>query len=146
MKNSDFDLDYRKGVQGENLVDALLTGGKTVEVKTDLKWKTTGNLYIETECWYVSSQSWQPSGLSVSSADYWGFVLEDAVLLVKTSQLRGFLPLEGHPIACNIPPNPSRGYLIKPERLLEQIKKTPSPRITPKSGGESVSNSPLKAD
>jgi hypothetical protein len=46
IKNSDFDLDYRNGVQGENLVNTLLTGGKTVEVKTDFKWINTGNLYI----------------------------------------------------------------------------------------------------
>ena len=46
-KLSDFDLDLSVGHEGESLVNELLTGGKTVEVKTDLKWKDTGNLYIE---------------------------------------------------------------------------------------------------
>jgi hypothetical protein len=126
-RRSEFDLDYSHGLEGEHLVDALLRGGKTVEVKTDRRWKDTGNLYIETECWYQASQSWQPSGLSVSSADYWAFVLEDAVFMVTRVRLVAFTALEGHPIANNMPPNPSRGYLIKPERLLEAIKKNPLP-------------------
>jgi len=50
-KLSDFDLDLAVGQEGEALVEQLLTGGTTVEVKTDLKWKDTGNLYIETVCW-----------------------------------------------------------------------------------------------
>jgi hypothetical protein len=124
---SDWDLDFRDGSAGEQLVHGLLTGGQTVEVKTDRRWKDTGNLYIETECWYQASQSWQPSGLSVSKAEYWAFVIEDAILMVKTLQLASYVALEGHPIANNIPPNPSRGYLIKPERLLEEIKKNPRP-------------------
>jgi hypothetical protein len=127
VKNSDWDLDYRDGYAGEQLVHGLLTGGQTVEVKTDRRWKETGNLFIETECWYQASQSWEPSGLSVTSADYWGFVMEDAILLVKTSQLAIFTPLKGHPVANNNPPNPSRGYLIKPEELLLEIKKNPRP-------------------
>lgn len=46
-KLSDFDLDLSVGHEGESLVNELLTNGKTIEVKTDLKWKDTGNLYIE---------------------------------------------------------------------------------------------------
>jgi hypothetical protein len=125
IKNSDFDLDYRNGVQGENLVNTLLTGGKTVEVKTDFKWVNTGNLYIETECWYVSANSWQPSGLSVTKAEYWAFVLAESVLIVPTKLLRLAVEIEGHPISCQIPPNQSRGYLIKPELLLQTNRKNP---------------------
>jgi len=63
-KLSDFDLDLAVGQEGEALVEQLLTGGTTVEVKTDLKWKDTGNLYIE---YYSRSKDrfemeryWQP--------------------------------------------------------------------------------------
>ncbi len=44
-KLSDFDLDLSVGHEGESLVNQLLTNGKTIEVKTDLKWKNTGNIY-----------------------------------------------------------------------------------------------------
>ena len=35
---SSFDLDFGYGRKGEQLVDELLTGGRTVEVKRDRKW------------------------------------------------------------------------------------------------------------
>ena len=47
-KFSDFDLDFSKGKEGENLVENTLING-TIEVKNDLKWKNTGNIYVETE-------------------------------------------------------------------------------------------------
>ena len=43
-KLSDFDLDLSVGQAGERLVEGLLTGNKTIEVKTDLKWKNTNNI------------------------------------------------------------------------------------------------------
>ena len=57
-KLSDFDLDLAVGQAGEGLVEQLLTGGSTVEVKTDLQWKDTGNLYIETVCWSHNNENW----------------------------------------------------------------------------------------
>ncbi len=77
---SSFDLDFRYGYAGEQLVEELLTSGKTVEVKRDRRWHETGNLYIEFDCWYNSTQSWQPSGISVTKADYWAFVLEERLV------------------------------------------------------------------
>ena len=121
-KLSDFDLDLSVGQEGESLVNELLTGGKTVEVKTDLKWKDTGNLYIETLCWSHNKNTWYPSGLDSTKADYWAFVLEGATLLVPTDALRSALNLFGRPITCNIEPNPSKGFLIKPEQILNFIK------------------------
>lgn len=121
-KLSDFDLDLSVGHEGESLVNELLTGGKTVEVKTDLKWKDTGNLYIETSCWSHNKNTWYPSGLDATKADYWAFVLEGATLLVPTDTLRLALNIYGRPITCNIEPNPSKGWLIKPEQILSKIK------------------------
>ena len=122
MKNSDFDLDLKFGVEGENTVANLLSID-TVEVKRDARWKETGNLYIETECWYNSSQSWEPSGLSVSRATHYAFVLEGMVVILPTDQLKEITYSNGRPIECKIEPNPSKGYLIKLSHIVEyQLK------------------------
>lgn len=125
-KLSDFDLDLSVGHEGESLVNELLTGGKTVEVKTDLKWKNTGNLYIETLCWSHNNNTWYKSGLDATKADYWAFVLEGATLIVPTTILKQSLIMFGHPITCNIEPNPSKGFLIKPEQILKVLRELSS--------------------
>jgi hypothetical protein len=121
-KLSDFDLDLAVGHQGEALVEQLLTGGATVEVKTDLKWKETGNLYIETVCWSHNNENWYLSGLSSTKASYWAFVLEGATLLVPTEVLKQVVTARGRAITCNIPPNPSKGYLIKVEDITNYLR------------------------
>lgn len=115
---SDFDLDFSYGSEGEQLVNALLTGGKTVEVKRDRKWVETGNIYIEYECWYNNTQSWELSGLSVSKAAYWAFVLQESVMIVPRFHVDWACRLYGRPAECKIEPNNSRGFLITPEHLL----------------------------
>lgn len=122
MRNSSFDLDFSYGKIGESLVDELLTGGKTVEVKRDRRWHQTNNVYIEVECWYNNSDSWEPSGLSVSQASYWAFVLEGSVFIVLTEVLRSAVVKHGREITCEIPPNKSKGYLITIENLLSETK------------------------
>lgn len=122
MTLSDFDLDYSYGLEGENLVDQLLNGSKTVEVKRDRKWWDTGNIYIEVGCWYNNSQSWEDSGLTVTKAEYWAFVLESGVILVPTEHVKYAVIVFGRRIECTIEPNQSRGYLIKAEDLLTAMK------------------------
>jgi hypothetical protein len=85
---SSFDLDFGYGRKGEQLVEELLTGGLTVEVKRDRKWAKTGNLYIETECYFKKIEGWAPSGLGVTEAAYWAFVLEGSTVIVPTDALR----------------------------------------------------------
>lgn len=123
MKNSNWDLDLRDGELGESKVADLLSLD-TVEVKTDRRWKETGNVYIETECYYVSDNSWKPSGVRVSKATHWAFVLEDSVVMIPLHRLQQAIWEIGRPITCNIPPNPSRGYLITPSQLLIYIKES----------------------
>ncbi len=123
MKDSNWDLDLRAGELGESRVADLLSLD-TVEVKTDRRWKETGNIYIETECYYVSDNSWKPSGVRVSKATHWAFVLEDSVLIVPLHRLKEAVWEVGRPITCNIPPNPSRGYLVTPGQLLIYIKES----------------------
>ena len=122
MALSDFDLDLSVGHEGEALVQELLTGGQTIEVKRDLRWKETGNVYIETVCWSHNKGEWHPSGLSTSKAAYWAFVLETNVFLVPTDLLKQTVATRGRAINCNIQPNPSKGYLIKIEDILNTIR------------------------
>jgi len=87
MSLSDWDLDLTHGQVGEALVNDLLTGGFTVEVKRDRRWAETGNLYIETYCWYNLEQAWKESGILVTKADYWAFVLNETVLMIPTRKV-----------------------------------------------------------
>jgi hypothetical protein len=121
MKDSNWDLDLRAGLTGESRVADLLSLD-TVEVKTDRRWRQTSNLYIETECYYKTDNAWKPSGIRVSKATHWAFVLEDTVLIVPLFRLMEAVYELGRSITCNIPPNPSRGYLITPAVLLEHIR------------------------
>ncbi len=121
MKNSNWDLDYRAGLTGESKVADLLHLD-TVEVKTDRRWKDTGNIYIETECYYKVDDAWKPSGIRVSKATHWAFVLEGIVLIIELYKLQDIVYKLGKAITCNIPPNPSRGYIIKPSQLIESIR------------------------
>lgn len=114
---SDFDLDLRKGQLGEQTVANMLSI-ETVEVKTDLRWKDTGNLYVETMCWHNSTQSWELSGINVSKATHWAFNLDGVVLLIETTLLKKALLRHGSPIECKIEPNPSKGMLIKGYNIL----------------------------
>lgn len=125
MALSDFDLDLTVGQAGEQTVANLLTI-ETVEVKTDLQWRDTGNLYVETLCWYNSTQSWELSGINVTKATHWAFNMEGMVLIVETPLLAEACRHLGRPIECNIEPNPSRGVLIKPEQIIRYVKQVKS--------------------
>jgi hypothetical protein len=118
LANSDWDLDLKFGQEGESTVANLLSI-ETVEVKRDARWKETGNLYIETECWYNASQSWKPSGLNVSKSTHYAFVLEGMVVILPTEDLKAVVEKNGRPIECKIEPNPSKGYLIKLSNIVE---------------------------
>ena len=129
VKNSSFDLDFGYGRKGETLVEELLTGGRTVEVKRDRKWWITNNLYIEVECWFNKSKAWEPSRLSVTEAAYWAFVLEQSTVIVPTHILKkGVLEL-GREISCEVPPNKSKGFLITVEDLLTMTRKYKNEKV-----------------
>jgi len=119
---SSFDLDFSFGKAGEQLVSDLLTEGKRIEVKRDRKWNITGNVYIETDCFFTKSNAWAPSGLSITEAEYWAFVLNHTVLMLPTTTLWEAVRKFGRYITCDIPPNLSRGYLVKVVDLIEASK------------------------
>lgn len=120
MKNSSWDLDYRHGLEGEGKVANLLSI-ETIEVKNDRRWKETGNVYIETECYYQIEDTWLPSGLTTSEASHWAFVLDEVVIIIPTERLRKIVDKFGRKSACNIPPNFSEGYLISVVDLMAVI-------------------------
>jgi hypothetical protein len=120
---SDWDLDLRYGQDGEESVRRLLTID-TVEVKRDRRWKETGNLYIETSCYYVNDGAFKTSGVSVSKATHFAFVIEDLTILVSKSDLINTVKEYGRNISCKIEPNVSFGYLITIDSLLKwQVEK-----------------------
>ena len=121
MKNSDWDIDLREGIAGENSIRELLKI-ETIEVKTDRRWKETGNLYIEVYCFQQKTQSWEKSGLAISKATHYAFPLGEATIIVTREVLKETVLAQGKRIECKIEPNPSRGYLIKPEQIFAQIR------------------------
>lgn len=120
--NSDFRFDLKFGQEGEKSVQNVLTI-ETVEVKRDAKWFDTGNLYIETECYHLSTGKYEPSGLTTTEASHWAFSLDDLTVIVPTEILRAVVKNTGRTIVCNIQPNPSKGYLITLGNISEHIKK-----------------------
>lgn len=119
MKNSDWDLDFRFGQEGEQYVANLI---QTVEVKTDRRWKETGNLYIEIYCYSPNTQGWYPSGLLATKASHWAFNLEGTVIIVPTIVLKDACTRFGRRINCEIPPNQSTGFLITVDNLMESTR------------------------
>jgi hypothetical protein len=121
MKDSNWDLDLRAGEAGESYLADLLHAD-TIEVKTDRRWKDTGNIFIETECFQQSTQKWEPSGISISKATHWAFVLGNMVLIVSKNELSSAVEWLGYPVENKMPPNPSKGYIVTPQALISYIR------------------------
>jgi hypothetical protein len=94
----------------------------TIEVKTDRKWKETGNLFIEESCFQQSTQSWEPSGIAISKATHWGFILDGSVVIVTRDHLINVVADYGKPIENKQMPNPSKGHLITPAQLINYTR------------------------
>jgi hypothetical protein len=124
-----FDLDLRFGQSGEGIVEELLLGAvnNTVEVKTDRRWQDTGNVFVETECWSIKKQEFVPSGIMVSESEYYAFLLpvgERKPLMVyyPTSLVKRVIAEKGIEAKQTWSENPSNGYLIKPEDVLDYAR------------------------
>ena len=63
-----FTDDLKFGEKGENDLYNIVRNS-TMEVKSDRKWKSTGNIAIEFEC------NGKPSGIAKTEADYYGINL-----------------------------------------------------------------------
>lgn len=118
-KFSDWDIDLAEGQYSEELVRNLFNGKSTVEVKRDLRWRETGNLYIETEQFSSYYDKWIPSGLAVSKADFWAFQLDTLILFVQRDKLREAVLEENRKIQMKRTP-PTRGYLVKVSTVIKK--------------------------
>lgn len=136
MSLSDWDIDLRDGLAGEKTVASLLQA-ETIEVKTDRRWYETGNVYVEQRCFYVKDNQWKLSGISVTRATHWAFVLEEIVMIVPTTLLKTAVERIGRPIKCNIPPNYSEGVLINVGELLDYIANDEKQRLLAQAAYES---------
>lgn len=78
-----FEDDVAWGGEAERLFgEVLLLPFESVEVKRDGRAHETGNLFIEAE----QGSPWRPSGLSVTKARLWVFVLASGTMIVETPE------------------------------------------------------------
>lgn len=78
-----FDLDLARGQVTEGLVEGLLTDRVKVEVKDQSRART--HVFIELE------DAGRPSGLNVTTADYWAIRLARSIVMIATDELRALV-------------------------------------------------------
>ena len=119
VKLSDWDIDLRYGQQGEIYVNNLLASPiETVECKRDRRWRETGNLFIETHCYSSQVGTWYESGISITRATHWAFILDDNVLIFPTSKIKAALLPWGHQISMTRDEYSTKGYLLPIMKLV----------------------------
>jgi len=112
-----FDLDLKDGLEGESLLASIFKD-KKVEVKRDFMVSDTGNIVIEFQ------YKGRPSGISITEADYWAFVLDGAryegkvILLVETKKLQDFISNGRYMIVNGGDNCESKMYLVPVKDLL----------------------------
>lgn len=85
-----FDIDYRRGLVGEELVGTFLQAlaGSLIEVKTDYRAHETGNVYLETHQKSPRGE-WYKSGINATKADWFVYAGPSAsgFMVLKTNRL-----------------------------------------------------------
>jgi len=113
-----FDVDLAHGVAAEVLMRELLFGIRRIEVKREDRAPKFGTLYIETEHDPGARGLYRPSGLSITTADYWAFVMGAFVLMAPTVWLReqqkACRPVQQPNGSC-----PTRGFRLPLARLIK---------------------------
>ena len=85
-QNNTFTHDLKFGQMKEEELANILVN-QPIEVKTDCKWKKTGNLAIE----YKSRG--KPSGIATTKSEYWAFILDangftEGIIFIPTEKLK----------------------------------------------------------
>jgi hypothetical protein len=124
-----WDIDKLRGDEGEALVrqmrSAVLAG--TCEVKTDEVALRTRRVYVEHEC--CTAAGWKPSGIAVTKAASWAFVLGRTVVWMPTWLLKNIARDLGWPdgkrtdrpgvhAECPRGSHPTRGVLVPVDELV----------------------------
>lgn len=119
MKLSDWDVDLRYGQQGEIYVNNLLSSPiESVECKRDRRWRETGNVFIETDCYTAGADCWYPSGISTTKATHWAFILDENVLIFPTYAIRLAIQTFGKAVPMRRADYSTKGYLLPILKLL----------------------------
>lgn len=124
---SDWDVNYAEGLRGEKLVLKVLEDTQ-LEIKTDYQWQRTGNIFVETECFYVNENKVKPSALNTSKAPYYAFVLPwgdrlPIIKIIPTELLKKVVKEKGTLMPANQDgPNPTEGYLIKLDDIEDYMR------------------------
>lgn len=117
-----FDIDAAVGRQGELFCRDIAKGiaDGSVEVKTDQRVLSTGNVYVEYEC--VRGGQWLPSGIQTTQAEFWAFSLDNTVLVAapvadirRAARIAYRLDKRAE---CKRGSHPTRGALIPISSLL----------------------------
>jgi hypothetical protein len=122
-RQPDWDIDRERGETAEALVRRLRTTLLTAEceVKCDDRAAQTGNVYVETAC--KTANGWQPSGLNVTKASTWVWVLFDMrVVIWMPVWLLKDLARTAPESACLVGSHPTRGRLLSLDRLLSESR------------------------
>ena len=124
MRNYSFDSTYQLGLEAERVVDAFFTGDiANIETKRDMRWLDTGNLFIETHCFYQESQKYEESGLLVTNAHDWVFVMGQAKLVIPAHILSALIQRPNPKRAQNKhEPNPSWGNILNVASTLKYLQ------------------------
>jgi hypothetical protein len=123
-----FDRDFSYGKQGELLIgeylEQLARGHGQVEVKR--KRILDLGFFVETKCDKGRSGTFQPSGISTTTATTWAFVIGDTgiALFVPTDLLRAMFdsPLTQN-VACVEGNCPTKGKLIYLIDLVNRLER-----------------------
>jgi hypothetical protein len=123
-----FDIDYRRGLIGEDLVNTFLAAlaGSLIEVKTDYRAHETGNVYVQTHQ-YPNGQREQhtPSGINLSNADWYVFAGPNSkgfIAIQKDELMKLVINAPRAEIAAtNINSNQTRGRLVRITDIIESI-------------------------
>jgi hypothetical protein len=131
-----FDLDLAWGQQGElqiaEFLEWIAKGNGRVEVKR--KRYIDLDFYVETHCDKGRTGRYEPSGISISTAHAWAFVIGDTgiAVIVPADELRAALTEPGAVDREERDGNcPTRGKLISLWVLLRRHQKTAPQQVAP---------------
>ena len=126
-----FDIDFTRGLVGENLVNTVLgkLQGNKIEVKTDYRIAETGNIYVETWQYHKPDQSdIKQSGINVTHSEYWVIASPTGrgFLTVETEMIREIIretnPREVSQSRINARTNASKGRLIPIAEIYRRLQ------------------------
>lgn len=127
-----FDIDYRRGLIGENLVNTFLVdlAGSLIEVKTDYRAHETGNVYVETHQYPKGQREhYVNSGINLSEANWYVFAGQNEtgfIAIKKQELLRLAIAAPRAEIAnANINSNQTHGRLVAIKDIIDTIYRKP---------------------